>query len=313
VIQSGRITATACINIGGRLLAYDGDMVITRIEEAGERLLREIGLTRKMGQAITSIEIEGMCRVMASTLVDVSTGAPTTRLAKELMTTEVIPSSEFNGDLHYIFSGGVAEYLYGCETRSFGDLGEGLGNHLRRIIVERGIRLVSLPERIRATVIGASSYTLEVSGPTTYSSRGFKLPIRNVPVTSPIIEKRRLSADYVHRQVKEALKKVDMEGGTLPVALAFKDPVAMGYDNIRVFVQGLSRALNLNIREGVPLVLIFDTDVGNSVGNVLSRETGAENVLALDEISLSEGDFIDVGEPINDGAAYPVVIKSLVF
>ena len=172
---------------------------------------------------------------------------------------------------------------------------------------------MNLPERIRATVIGASSYTLEVSGPTTYSSTGFKLPIRNVPVTSPIIEKRRLSADYVQKQVKEALKKVDMEGGLLPVALAFKDPVAMGYDNIRVFVQGLSRALNLNMKEGVPLVLIFDTDIGNSVGNVLSRETGAENILALDEISLSEGDFIDVGEPINDGAAYPVIIKSLVF
>jgi ethanolamine utilization protein EutA len=37
------------------------------------------------------------------------------------------------------------------------------------------------------------------------------------------------------------------------------------------------------------------------------------NVLAIDEISLKEGDFIDVGEPINEGVTYPVIVKSLVF
>jgi ethanolamine utilization protein EutA len=60
-------------------------------------------------------------------------------------------------------------------------------------------------------------------------------------------------------------------------------------------------------------LLIFESDVGNSVGNVFARETGAKNILALDEISLNEGEFIDVGEPMYDGLAYPVVIKSLVF
>jgi len=313
VIDSGRITATACINVGGRLLAFDDGMVLTRIEDSGELLLKEIGSRKVVGQTISGHEVDEVCRVMASTLMDVLTGTPSRRLAEELMTTAPIPRVELEGRLLHSFSGGVAEYIYGCEARSFGDLGLELGSHLRRMADERGLRLVGLPERIRATVIGASSYTLEVSGPTTFSSSGFKLPIRNVPVTSPVIEKKRLSAAYVRRQVDEALRKIDVDAGTSPVALAFRDPVALGYENIRVFALGLSRALGASIRAGVPLVLIFDTDVGNSVGNVLSRETGAGNVLALDEISLSEGDFIDVGEPINDGAAYPVVVKSLVF
>jgi ethanolamine utilization protein EutA len=313
VVDSGRITATACINIGGRLLAHDDNMLITRIEDAGERLLKEAGIRKVTGQWISSHEIDGVCRVMASTLMDVLTGAASKKLTEELMTTDPIPPAELQGQVRYSFSGGVAEYIYGYETRSYGDLGKELGGHLKRIVDERGLRLVDLPERIRATVIGASSYTLEVSGPTTFSSSGFKLPIRNVPVTSPVIEKKRLSSGYVRRQISEALRKIDVGRGPHPVALAFRDPVALGYDNIRVFARGLSRALNTSMKAGVPLVLIFDTDVGNSVGNILSRETGADNILALDEITLSEGDFIDVGEPINDGAAYPVVIKSLVF
>jgi len=313
IIDSGKIIATACINIGGRLLAYDDDLKLTRIENAGNYLLKEIGSSKEVGQRISRKEINKICRVMASTLIDVLTGVPETRIIRELMLTDALPPYELRGDVYHSFSGGVAEYIYGYETQSYGDLGKDLGIHLRRIINEQGIRLVNLPERIRATVIGASSYTLELSGATTYSSTGFKLPIRNVPVTSVDVDKTQLSADYVQRKVSQALKKIDMEDKASPIALAFKDPVTRSVNNIRVFTSGLSRALYVRIGAGVPIVLIFESDFGNSVGNVFTRETGAKNILALDEISLKEGDFIDVGEPMYDGLAYPVIIKSLVF
>ena len=61
------------------------------------------------------------------------------------------------------------------------------------------------------------------------------------------------------------------------------------------------------------MILIFDTDIANSVGNVMIRETGMENILSIDEIELKEGDFIDVGESLNDESIYPIVIKSLIF
>jgi ethanolamine utilization protein EutA len=172
---------------------------------------------------------------------------------------------------------------------------------------------VSLPERIRATVIGASSYTLEVSGPTTFTSAGFKLPLRNIPVTSPQIEKGCLSIGYVENQIRAALKKIDLDDKHSSIALAFRDPVKMDYGNLKVFACGVAAALPRGSGSETPLVLIFETDVGNSVGNVLARETGLVNVLAIDEISLKEGDFIDVGEPMNEGVTYPVVVKSLVF
>jgi ethanolamine utilization protein EutA len=60
--------------------------------------------------------------------------------------------------------------------------------------------------------------------------------------------------------------------------------------------------------------MCFDTDVGNSVGNVMRRETRvANNILYIDEISLRDGDFLDIGEPIIEGVVVPVVVKTLVF
>jgi ethanolamine utilization protein EutA (predicted chaperonin) len=33
----------------------------------------------------------------------------------------------------------------------------------------------------------------------------------------------------------------------------------------------------------------------------------------LDELSLEEGDWIDIGAPLGDGQSFPVTVKSLVF
>ena len=64
----------------------------------------------------------------------------------------------------------------------------------------------------------------------------------------------------------------------------------------------------------MPLIMIFDRDIGNSVGNVMKRETDAkENIISVDEINVQEGDFIDIDKPKAGGQVVPVVVKSLVF
>ena len=66
------------------------------------------------------------------------------------------------------FSGGVAEYLYKRESRSFGDLGSDLAEGLRHMLARRK----DLPpvwdpgQGIRATVIGAAQFSVQVSGNT---------------------------------------------------------------------------------------------------------------------------------------------------
>ena len=97
------------------------------------------------------------------------------------------------------------------------------------------------------------------------------------------------------------------------MALAFHDPTPLNYEKIKQLAKGIEAAIKeySTIQQG--LILIFDTDIGNSVGNIIARETNLNNILCIDEIDLSEGDFIDIGEPLKNSVIYPVIIKSLIF
>ncbi len=69
-----------------------------------------------------------------------------------------------------MFSGGVAEYVYGVEQRDFGDLGPALGAALARAARAGRLPAPVLPAaaRIRATVLGASQYSVQLSGITSF-------------------------------------------------------------------------------------------------------------------------------------------------
>lgn len=313
VIDDGEIVATACVNVGGRLIAFDDKNEIIRLEPAGKTVMEELGLDAGPGDTLTEEQRAAVAETLASSLMEVITGRPMSALTSKLMLTESLPDESFRGDPLHSFSGGVAEYLYGREDREFNDLGRLLADRVRALSEELGLRLVEPSEKIRATVIGACEFTLQVTGSTTYRAPRFELPVRNLPVVAPVIRRDRLSVEHVSSQVSGALARLDVIQGEAPLVLAFRDPVGLQYERLRTFSLGLVEAIRETVESGLPIILVFDTDVGNSVGNVLHRETGTGNVLSIDEISLGEGDFIDIGEPIIGEPVYPVVVKSLVF
>src|SRR5262249_51028888 len=96
------------------------------------------------------------------------------------------------------FSGGVAEYIYGRAAGNYGDLGVLLAQEIRARAERWGPRLERANEGIRATVIGASQYTTQVSGSTIYVSPLEALPLRNVPVIAPTFA---LDADEIDSTV----------------------------------------------------------------------------------------------------------------
>ena len=96
--------------------------------------------------------------------------------------------------------------------------------------------------------------------------------------------------------------------------LSFQDAVRPSYENLMEFAKGVVAALPRTIENKLPIMMCFDTDIGNSVGNIMRRETGISNeILSIDEISLREGDFIDIGAPIIEDVVVPIVVKTLVF
>ena len=62
------------------------------------------------------------------------------------------------------------------------------------------------------------------------------------------------------------------------------------------------------------VVLLFKSDIGKMVGLTIRQETSIQhNLICLDEMFLEEGDWIDIGAPLQSTQAFPVTVKSLVF
>src|SRR5439155_5177930 len=110
------------------------------------------------------------------------------------------------------FSGGVSEYIYGRQKQGFGDLGPAFANALLARVKAWGPRIETSDEGIRATVIGASQYTIQVSGATIFVAPQGTLPLRNVPVIRPDLELdgETLDADGIATAVRAALRRLDL-------------------------------------------------------------------------------------------------------
>ncbi|UCG90171.1 MAG: ethanolamine ammonia-lyase reactivating factor EutA [Candidatus Heimdallarchaeota archaeon] len=317
VINNGEITSTSCVNVGGRLFVFNDKDEIVRLEPAGRLTLEYCGLDLEQGDKVTPDQKDQISLILASSLMEVITNQKLSPFTEKLMMTDPLPLESFIGTPRWSFSGGVAEFIYKRIDHNYNDLGQQLGFHIRSLIQRSQHYWIEVPEKIRATVIGASEYTLEVSGSTTFMSAktGEKFfPIRNLPIVTPLIQRDLLSEEYIITQITTALKRLDIVEGDIPIALAFHDPVRTVYEKLKIFSQGVVKALPKTIAKNKPIIMVFDTDIGNSVGNVLYRETGVKNnILSIDEIFLQEGDFIDIGQPIIDNRVFPVVIKSLIF
>jgi ethanolamine utilization protein EutA len=209
-----------------------------------------------------------------------------------------------------LFSGGVSEYIYGREAGTFGDLGPHLGGAIRDQAKQRGFIVVEAAEGIRATVIGASQYTVQLSGETIFVPPSLNLPVRNLRVFVAEVSWDAPVADRTAVAVRKTLRERDQEVRGTPFALALATPSFSGYGAVQEMASGIDRALRTLAAEDRPIALVFVQNIGQVVGRMLSEKW---NLPCIDEVSLSELDFIDIGEVVAGEGFVPVVIKSLAF
>ncbi len=68
------------------------------------------------------------------------------------------------------------------------------------------------------------------------------------------------------------------------------------------------------IESQYPLIVVVENDIGKVLGNALNvMLNNRKNVICIDSIRASSGDYIDIGEPVAGGQVLPVVIKTLIF
>ncbi len=315
LVEAGRIKQTAAINVGGRLIATDDQGKIIRIEDAARLAAESISLDLKLGESLSESNRKAIANTLASCLIELIHGNQRSPLTEALLLTPDLPQDIFFDSI--VFSGGVSEYIYELETNDFGDLAVPLAEHLRGKIATSEIvkPVASATERIRATVIGASQFTVQLSGNTLSISDPNLLPFRNIPV---LISK--LSEDYVVEPeevvelVQSAFSRQDLIEGDQQVALAFDWDGLPRYSQLRKIADGIVQSLPNTIASGSPLMLIFTGDFAKIIGDTISKDIGLRNpVISIDNLYLQEFDYIDVGEMIYPARVVPVVVKSLLF
>jgi ethanolamine utilization protein EutA len=317
IVQGGKVIDTCAIEVGARLIALDENGKISRLEDTALKIARIAGISNlALGGAMSEEDKDKFAQVLCDSLFQV---LERKKLSPEVGSLLLTPNLDYAEPIHAImFSGGVSEFVYGYEKRNLGDLGVQLGKKVRARVNQLGggnIPLRPAEVRIRATVIGASQYTVQVSGNTIYLSHPESLPLRNLQVVTPVFEQTEaITVGEVSAAVERALQRFDAQDTERAVALAIRWELGPSYPLIRTLAEGLVAAMKGHIDNGQPLVLVFDADIAKLMGNIIERELipGA-GIVSIDGIDLKDFDFIDIGQELPDAKAVPVVIKSLIF
>ena len=312
--NNGKVQEVSAIDIGARLVAFDQDGAVVRIEETGRKHAGWAGMSLELGQKLPQEGIRAMVSGMVDKLFAVLRPEPLSEEIKGLLR---LPPLTYRGEVDSVmFSGGVSEFIYNREKTSFGDLGPLIADEIHRRMPDLGMLVMEPTARIRATVIGASQYTIQVSGNTIFITPQDAVPVRNVPVVAPEfdLEVDELSKDAVKDATLNALRRLDLLNARQPVAIAFHWQGSATFSRLQSFSQGLVAGLKDVLDKGHPLVLVNDGDIGGIVGLHFQEELQIQNpIISIDGIALNDFDYIDIGALIQSSGSVPVVIKSLIF
>jgi ethanolamine utilization protein EutA len=316
IVEKGHVTATAALHIGGRLQVVDDIGRIVRLDPAGRFHAREAGFYWSRGDVLSPPQLDRVAESMADLLVAALTRRPVPHAVEHLYLTD--PIAELGRIDGVMFSGGVGEYVYGREERDFGDMGRRLGRAIRTRLDSGALPWPLLPagECIRATALGASEYSVQLSGNTSYISKpGELLPRRNLQVLQPsyacpeVIDPSELA-----KAIRAHFTAFDLIEGEGEVALALRWQGAPAYERVRAFAEGIRRGLAATVERKKPLYVMLDGDVAQTLGAILREELLVESeILAIDGVVLRDFDYIDLGRIRMPSYTVPVTIKSLVF
>ena len=314
ICNNGKVQEVSAIDIGARLLAFDKDGAIVRIEEAARKHAGWAGFPVAMGERIAEENLRKMVSGMVDKLFAMLKPADIDDGFKSLLR---MPPLSYTGEIDCVmFSGGVSEFIYNRAKTSFGDLGPLIAEEVRKRAGNLGLLMMEPNARIRATVIGASQYTVQVSGNTIFIMPDDAVPVRNIAVVAPEfpLGQEEFTKDAVRDGLLSALRRLDMLHGRQPVAVAFHWDGSATFARLQAFCSGVAEGLKDILAKGHPLVLVNDGDIGGIIGLHCQEELKLDSaIISIDGIALSDFDFIDVGALIQSSGAVPVVIKSLIF
>lgn len=258
LIDAGKIIATGCLNVGGRLIKRDS---------AGNITYRSPVLSYTSERDITKI-----LQDMVAALEMAAGLRPADKRLCHFMTEEITAPWEIPKERPVIsFSGGVADCIEKDHpSLAFGDIGPELGRAIRESALCRGEYILGT-ETIRATVIGAGCYSTTLSGSTVFY-RNVQFPMKNLPV------------------VEFVPGKANREE-----AVVFSIPGEERFSYARV--RELAQLLAEQIKGPIYVALQADAAkaLGHCLCLLLPPD---RPICCIDRVKITENSFLDIGAPV---------------
>lgn len=285
LIRKGQIVHTGCLNVGGRLVKFGEDGVVSYVSPVLSGLCN-----LKVGDRVTQEDLEPVAQLLTQALEMAAGLRAKTQLLDKLTTAEAAGGfSPPQEPVVLSFSGGVADCIGNDFPWSqFGDMGPILGKAIRRSRLCLGqFRLGS--ETIRATVIGAGCHSTQLSGSTVFY-QNVQFPLKNVPVVN--IQNPQKIGRELRKQEGTAI--LAMQGKAAP---SYREVTALAEE-----ILGQTQA---------PVLLCLEQDMAKALGQALAARTPKQTqILCIDRVKVSAGSYLDIGAPV--ASALPVVVKTLV-
>ena len=322
LFEDGETLARGCLDIGGRLICMNPQGIITKVSPAAAVMAQAAGVSVSVGDRCDELKLTAVTRQMAAALnaylgvgTDTSAGGKADTILRQIKTPG---SSDFPRPEKVqavFFSGGVADLIYheSADTWAYGDIGVLLGRAIRESRLFTDFQKMEPGETIRATVVGAGTYTTTISGSTiTYSDDIF--PLKNIPVIKLDEELQEAcfagETEPVIRRIQWVLGQNDEEH----FILAMPGKRNPGYMEMKRAAASIRQIMDRVQPPGEPILLVIESDIAKAMGQMIRQQPDLKRqVVAIDSIHVEDGEYVDMGKPMMNGMVIPVVVKTLIF
>ena len=317
LFEDGETLARGCLDIGGRLICMNPQGIITKVSPAAAVMAQAAGVSVSVGDRCDELKLTAVTRQMAAAL-NAYLGVGTKDIDAILRQIKTPGSSDFpvpEKVQAVFFSGGVADLIYheSADTWAYGDIGVLLGRAIRESRLFTDFQKMEPGETIRATVVGAGTYTTTISGSTiTYSDDIF--PLKNIPVIKLDEELQEAcfagETEPVIRRIQWVLGQNDAERFILAMP-GKRDP---GYTEMKRAAAAIRQIMDRVQPPGEPILLVIESDIAKAMGQMIRQQPDLKRqVVAIDSIHVEDGEYVDMGKPMMNGMGIPVVVKTLIF
>lgn len=310
----GEIDAVGCLDVGGRLIRLDREGAVLSVSPAAALVAEAIGVTLAPGARPGTESLRRITDEMANLLAQLLGLLPRQPLLGKVKT---LGSSDYPADRlpqRIFFSGGVAACMAArtSELFAFGDVGVLLARSIQSVFSALPCVFEPGRETVRATVVGAGTYTTTLSGSTISYSNGM-FPIKNLPVLKLTSAEQ---TDCLHggtellsARVRWFLRQNDARRLAL-VLEGVRDP---DYRSLQLLARSLSAVLDGLLAPGEPIVVSVERDMAKALGNAIHRLVPGRKAAVIDSVHVGQNDYLDIGRPLANGLVVPVVVKTLLF